>query len=501
MASVKTYQDLKAVGESDSAKMDFVKKAIQAHRGSAVYKEALIANEYDKQRNVTITTFQKLLYKVTGEVVPDNYSANYKLCSNFFHRLVTQLVEYELGNGISWGNPTRAVSEQAAQRHEPSSDVYSELVWDAKNEMYIPQWFIAGTDRKLGEDFDQKVKDAITEAMVGTVSFGFWNYDHMEVFDITEFVPLYDEENGALMAGIRFWQVAPDKPERATLYEIDGLTDYMWKKGKGEIIIPKRTYKETIKGAPVDKEKIYEGDNYEDFPIAPCWSSRQKISAFTGIRENIDAYDLIKSGFCNDVDDASLIYWTISNADGMDEIDLAKFVDSMKRLKAGLVDDKNARAEAHTMDVPYASREAILERLRSDMYDDFMALDPKTIASGATTATQIQAAYEPMNERADELEYCIIDFIQKILKIAGITDKPTFTRSVIVNRQEEVNIALSSLQVLPEEYVTQKILTVLGDGDAYDEIQRQKDAEDMDRMPMEVEEETEETEETQPEQE
>lgn len=477
MASVKTYQDLLDVGQNEKDRMDFVSAAIRAHKGSALYTQAVIANEYDRQRNTTIMQFQKLLYKVTGEVVPDNFSANYKLCSNYFHRLITQLVQYLLGNGASWGKPTREIRGER-------EGAFSEEVWDDKLEMYVPHWFIAGTDKKVGADFDQRLQELVTEAMVGGVAFGFWNYDHMEVFNVREFVPLYDEQNGALMAGIRFWQVAPNKPERATLYELDGLTDYMWENNVGQITTPKRAYKNVTKGAPVDKDHIYDGENYDGFPIIPCWTNRQRTGALLGLRENIDAYDLIKSGFCNDVDDASLIYWTINNAQGMDEIDLASFVDSMKRLHAGLVDTEGASAEAHTMDVPYASREAILDRLRADMYDDFMALDTKAIASGAITATQIEAAYEPMNERADELEYCVLDFIQKLLKIAGIQDKPTFTRSIIVNKQEEANIVLQSAVYMPEEFVTQKLLTIMGDADAYDEIQRQKDAEDMDRLPM-----------------
>ena len=232
----------------------------------------------------------------------------------------------------------------------------------------------------------------------------------------------------------------------------------------------------------MDKEKIYKGENYEGFPIIPMWTNRFKTSAIVGMRENIDCFDLIKSGFANSVDEASMLYWSISNAAGMDEIDLAKFVDQMRRVKAGLVDDEHAKAEAHAMDVPFASREAILTRLRNEIYEDFMALDTKSIAAGATTATQIQAAYEPMNNRADELEFCILDFLQSLLKIAGIEDKPTFTRSIIVNKQEEVQILLQGANYLPEEYVTQKLLTIMGDADAYDEIQRQKDAEDMERM-------------------
>ena len=52
------------------------------------------------------------------------------------------------------------------------------------------------------------------------------------------------------------------------------------------------------------------------------------------IRTQIDAYDLIKSGFANDLDDVSAIYWTLSNTGGMDDVDLAQFVERMKTVKA-----------------------------------------------------------------------------------------------------------------------------------------------------------------------
>ena len=503
--AIKTYQDLMKVGQSEDKRMQFVKAAIVAHKSSGLYQTASIAHQYDMQMNTTICNFQKLLYKVSGEAVPDNFSANYKLCSNFFHRLITQIVQYLLGNGVSWGKPSHEISERTASKYS-ADEVYMQEVWNPKAEMYVQTWFLAGTDKKVGEDFDQRLFELVSDAFVGSVSFGFWNYDHLEVFSVREFVPLYDEENGALKAGIRFWQIAPDKPLRATLYEMDGITDYQCIKSRWSVLEDKHGYMQTITKSETDGEhRIYNGENYDGFPIIPMWTNKFKTSSIIGLRENIDCFDLIKSGYANTIDDASLIYWTLNNAGGMDEVDLAKFVDQIRRVKVGLVDDQEARAEAHTMDVPYASREAILTRLRADIYEDFMAVDTKSIASGAITATQIQASYEPMNAKADELEFCVLDFLQSMLKIAGIDDKPTFTRSVVVNKQEEVTILLQGANYLPEEYVTQKLLTLFGDGDAYDEIQRQKDSEDMARMAIdyddeepekETEEEAEETEET-----
>jgi SPP1 family phage portal protein len=436
-----TYQDLLEVGDTDTARMQFVFGAINKHQNSPAYLISQTADDYDRKRNTTIMQYQKLLYTMSGQAVPDNYSANYKLCSNFFNRFVTQETQYLLGNGVSW-------TEESTQE-------------------------------KLGKDFDTALQKAGHEALVSGVAFGFWNLDHMVVFNLREFVPLYDEENGALMAGIRFWQIDRDKPMRATLYELDGYTDYIKKDGKEEILHDKRSYKLLLRSTEADGTEIYAGENYPTFPIVPLWGNTHKQSELIGLREQIDAYDLIRSGFCNDLDDFSQIFWVIQNGGGMDDIDLAKFVDRMRTVKAAVVEDGGATAESHTVEIPYASREALLDRLRSDLYDDYMALDTKAIAGGAATATQIRAAYEPLNNKADMFEYCVVDFLHGILAIAGIDDTPSFTRSFIVNTQEEIQTILSAASYLDETYITKKVLDILGDGDKAEEILAQMDADEL----------------------
>lgn len=433
-----TYQDLQAIVEDEKERMAFVYRAIMQHKTSDDYGTAKVANDYYRHRNTTITQYQKLLYTVSGQAVPDNWSASYKLTSNFFKRFVTQEVQYLLGNGTTWNGT-------AAER--------------------------------LGVDFDNRLQEAAKKALIGAVSFGFFNLDHVEVFSLLEFVPLYDEENGALSAGVRFWQIDPQKPLRATLYEIDGYTEYIWRSGEGEILQEKRPYKINISYSESDGLEIFDGENYPTFPIVPLWGNHEHQSEIVGLREQIDAYDLIKSGACDTIDEASMVYWTISNAGGMDDIDLAQFVQKMKTVRAAAMGDGQS-AEAHSIDVPVTARETILDRLRKDLYKDYMALDVEAIAGGAITATQIKANYEPLNSKADEFEYCVLEFIRGVLAVAGIEDEPTFTRSVIVNQTEEVQTLISAGEYLDQEYVTSKILTILGDADQIKDVLKRMSAEE-----------------------
>ena len=437
-----TYQDLLKVGEDERDRLDFVYRIINEHKSSKLYQDAVVSEQYYKRHNVTIEQYQKLLYTVTGQAVPDNYSANWKMKHGYFHMFVTQEVQHLLGNGVSWQN-------------EKTAD-------------------------KLGQDIDTQTMKAAKSALIGACSFGFYNKDHVEVFKVTEFAPLYDEEDGALKAGVRFWRIDDSKPLRATFYEPDGYTEYIWRKSTGEILKNKRPYILMVRESVADGAEIYDGRNYPTFPIVPMWANEEHLTSLDGIREQIDCYDLIKSGFANDVDDASLIYWTIQNAGGMDDIDLAKFVERMHTLKAATVDADGATAEAHSMDVPSESRERLLDRLKDDLYMDAMALDLKNISGGATTATQIIASYKPLDSKCDELEYCVLEWLNSILALAGIEDeKPAFTRDYIVNKSEEVQTIVQSAQFLTEDYVTTKIMTILGDGDQAEALIRQRMADDL----------------------
>ena len=440
---MKTYQDFLEVAEkSDRDRMEFVLSAINDHKNSDLYQQAKIAREYDEHRNVTIITVQKLLYTLSGKAIPDNYSANYKLRSAFFPIFMRQETQYLLSNGV--------------------------ILKNAENK------------KRLGRKFDNQIQDLARSALVGGVAYGFWNLDHLEVFTALELVPLLDEENGSLRAGIRFWQVAANKPLRATLYEPDGFTQFIRRSGKEmEILAPKRGYISVEASSEVDGTEILEYQNYPGFPIIPMYGNRARQSELVGQREAIDCYDLIKSGFADTVDEASIIYWTISNAGGMDEIDMARFKETMRRIGVGLVDDDGAKAEAHTLTIPVEAREALLSRLSDDLYRDFQMLDTTKIQGGQKTATEITAAYQQMDNKVDEFEYCVGDFLYQLFALIGIDDDPTFTRSKIVNQLEQTQMVLLAASYLDDETILSKLPWLTQEEIA--NILKRKSAEELER--------------------
>jgi SPP1 family phage portal protein len=421
---VKTYQNLSAISEDVGKVKKFVFDAIDDHKGSKLYKTASIAEKYYAKKNVTIMAFQKMLYNFSGQAVPDLWSANYKLRTHFFRRFVTQQVQYVLSNGVTFQNK------------------------DTKD--------------KLGKKFDTQMQKAAKKAMVDHVSFLFWNLDHVEVFCFADtptdpgFVPLYDEDTGALRAGVRYWHI-DEHTTRATLYEEDGYTEYVKEKGGISIVTEKRSYKKTVISTKADGVSGELNENYSAFPIVPLYANDLHESELEGHRESIDCYDYIKSGMANDIDDTSGFYWVLKNSGGMDDVDLAKFRERMHTVKVATMDDENGSAEAHTLDVPVEAREKMLELLKEDLYADFQIVNVEALSASAKTATEIRAAYQPMDDKCGDFEFFLIDAIQNILTLAGIDDEPSFKWNRIANQTEETNMVMTASPVLGDEWTLKKL--------------------------------------------
>ena len=447
-----TYQDFLQVSDQDFDRSEFVRKVITAHKDSNLYITARIADDYDRSRNTTIMNYQKTVTMVTGQVVPDPFSAAHRSTSNFFNVFITQLNQYLLGNGVDWKGKAPEV---------------------------------------LGKDFDTKLQKAGKNALIGGVSFGFFNLDHIDVFSVLEYAPLYDEEDGSIKAGVRFWQIDDQKPLRATFYELDGYTNYMWSSKYAPpepwVRIREDVYMQSKKPyiirtitSEIDGTEIYAEENYPTFPIVPLWGNPHHQSEIVGLQEKIDAYDFILNGFEDDLDNAQL-YWIIKGAGGMDDPDLMRFLDRLRMVKA-VAPAEGQDVTPVEVNIPVEAREKLLDRLEKQLYKDAMIMNPEDIAGGAATATQIKAAYERQNNKADQFEYCVREFLDNICKIAGVENEASFTRSLIVNTQEEVTTVVSAAEYLDREYVTRKILTLLGDGDQADEVIRRMEEEDRERL-------------------
>lgn len=404
---------------------EFIAQMISEHDLNEAVETARTADLYDHQRNKTINEYVKKIYSSAGVAVQNYVASNNKIASNFFRRLNTQRCTYSLGNGVTFAKNTDAAKA------------------------------------KLGDTFDTEIYRAGYLALIHGVSFVFFNFDHIHVFPLTEFVPLWDENDGTLRAGLRYWRIDSTKPTIAILYTEDGYRRYKSKGGyaKFEKDGEKRSYKQTISKAPADAEpEVVAEENYSRLPIVPLWGSRLHQSTLIGLQQSIDSYDLIRSGFANDLQDCAQIYWILENYGGMKEEELQRFRDQILLQHIAVADTTDGGAiKPYTQDVPYAARTAYLQTIRQDIYEDFGGFDTKAISASNQTATAINSAFQPLDENADDFENQIETCIRSILGLIGIDDVPVFKRNRISNQLEQVQMLMLEAPYLDRQTILENL--------------------------------------------
>lgn len=412
-----TFQDF----EQAADKRAFVQSLISNHKGSHLFRTAIDADRYDRQRNTAIMDFTRKIFTQDGSRVNDPTSTFAPIPSNFFRRLNVQRNMYSLGNGITFEDEE-----------------------------------VKG---KLGADIDEQLQKAGYYALIHGLSFIMWDADKTFIIPVTEFAPLWDEYTSALRAGVRFWQLAPDKPLIAVLYEEDGYTEFRSRKNSAlELYREKQPYKLRVETSAALGETVTGGENYSSLPIVPLWGSKLRQSTLVGMKPSIDAYDLIKSGFADNVSQCAQVYWIIDNAGGMESSDFNEFRQNLLFRRVATVDaDSGVKITPYTQEIPHTANEVALNQLRQSIYEDFGGFDVYSVSSAAKTATEINAAYQPLDENADDYEYQIIEAVKGLLALQGIDATPIFKRNRIANQAEQTTMVITAAPYLDEQAILEHL--------------------------------------------
>lgn len=259
------------------------------------------------------------------------------------------------------------------------------------------------TKKRLGADFDHLLSRLGECALLHGVSYGYWNADHLEIIEMARaagsgFFPLLDEMTGELMLGVQFWQLGAKRPMFLRLFEQDGVT-ILRVSGKQVDVSPGENG--VCAHAPPRRAPAIPS-TWSIKATGACRSSPShanqegKSELTPAIQAKIDAYDNILSDFADNLARANDVYWVLNNFSGTTE-DIAEMLEEISRIKAvaNLSDGSGsgATAEPHTIEVPYAARQAALNLLERALYNDYMALDMASLTGGSLTNVAIRAAW------------------------------------------------------------------------------------------------------------
>lgn len=429
--------------ENDRVK--FIATAIEEHRKSDAYNIALDAELYDRQQNSTINSVVRTIYTKAGIPIEDPVSSNNKIASNYFHRLNTDRVSYLLGNGVSF-------TDHVTKTVHPDGTVE---VHDETKETF-------------GDDFDTTLYELIYSGEISGKSYAYVTdagdgKREIHLYKLTEFVPLLDEYDGTLRAGIRFWCLEWGKrPVSAVLYEEDGFTEYRTKKDKQglelEVFAEKRNYNLITSTTEIRGTEVIGGENPFGWklPIVPYYAAYEQ-STLVGLKASIDAYDLIASGFANDLKDVAQIYWLIGGALGTDDESVNKFRERLLFQHIGVIDQDNSSVTPYVQEIPHEARKIFLDNQRASLYEGFGGLDIKQLINGDRTATEIDANYNPIDQEADRFETRVTKFIHSLLDLVGIKDVPTYKRNKVINQLEQTQAVMMAADVLSKRMTLKKL--------------------------------------------
>lgn len=431
---------------------EFIRRAIAAHQSSTAYQEARTSRSYYYGENETISQRQNLIYDKMGKAHVDEWTPNNKLKSLWYHNAIDQRVSYLLAaDGVTFAKP------------------------DTKKKLETPQYRL-----------DAQVSLATMEAYIGGESYSFLNNDHIEVFDFEHYVKIPDERDGSMSMGIKYWRLADDTPLSAYLFELDGYSVF-WEDADGQLTMDgkKRPYRQTVTRSAVSEE-IAPGAPYPGFPIVPLSCNLRGTPLLHGVRDTLDALDLSRSTSVNHVD-SDFVYWLFEGYGGMDKFDIAAALADLRVLH-GLATqnygDVGAHITPHTVQAPFEGLHTTIEEVKRQLNFDFSVFDPQQIAaSGNATATQIRAAYDPLNVETNIFENMhLIPYVSRILELAEIKDTFSFKRDAITNHQEDMQTLLMLAPYLDAEYVREAGMTILGDADRVEEVARRMDADAAARL-------------------
>lgn len=177
----------------------------------------------------------------------------------------------------------------------------------------------------------------------------------------------------------------------------------------------------------------------------------------------IDAYDIVISGYVNDVMDIQQVIYILENYAGTD---LGDFTTELKRYKTVAVGNDGidgGRGDLRTLsiDIPVEARNSLLDILKKQIYTAGQALSRDVTSVGNASGETLKFFYRDLDLKVGdkEVEFTagLKELVRTILKVNGeSSDTPitiTFARNRISSDKEQAEICKDSVGVVPMELI------------------------------------------------
>lgn len=413
-----------------------MKKLIRLHQRAhgKLVRDSMRAERYYRKKNDIL----KIGARSAGSENP-MHSADNRIPSNFYNILVNQKASYLFTAPPIFDTGNAGLNEA-----------------------------VAGC---LGDDFAKVCKNLCINASNCVVAWlHYWTNENEEfryaVIDSKQCIPIWTNDLEKELSGfLRMYDQTDDDGRVYNIYEYwDKTTCYSFYK-ENQAAMDKLQFYNSYGLRPYGLTDTFDGSavynhDFGEVPFIPFFNNAEGGNDLDDIKELIDTYDKVYSGYLNDIEDIQEVIFVLSGYEGES---LAEFLHKLKKYKTIKIDgDDTGKGGLSTLtiDIPVEAREKMLTMTRKAIFEQGMGIDPDPQNFGNSSGVALSYLYSLLELKAGlmetEFRSGFSQLIKAICRFLGATPDTiiqTWTRTAVRNDSELAAIAAQSVGVLSNRTV------------------------------------------------
>lgn len=326
----------------------------------------------------------------------------------------------------------------------------------------------------LGDDYERISKQLCLNAgNAGVAWLHVWIDAETRQFkyacvDSKEIIPIYSRSLDKKLLGVLRTYNTIDETNGLvyTVYEYwndKECTTYRHEKGKSLETLEE--YNSIMYTDSINGESSISSTFTHDFgvvPFIPFKNNELETDDLKPIKDLVDVYDKVYSGFVNDTDDVQEVIFVLTNYGGQDKQEFLQDLKQYKLIKMdndGMGDQSNVTTLA--IDIPAEARTLILERTKQQIFISGQGVNPETDKLGNSSGVALKFLYSLLELKVGNMEtqfrsgYATL--VKLILKYLGAKEdvkiKQTWTRNSINNDTEMAQVVSSLSAITSRENI------------------------------------------------
>lgn len=439
-------------------------------------------------------------YWLDGQKIEDETKSNFTLSHPFHKILVDQKAAYIAGNPV-------VVSVAEPDVDDPKNPSPQELKAQEETDKF---------QEKLLDLIDQGFDDLIPDWVIGASNKGIeWVHFYVSpdgeleycIIPAEQIIPVYDTQyQEELMYVIRFYtyDLINEKGDSEKRYKVE-----WWSKDGVEYWVqtlsnnfshdpdyefnPGPHWFTFNTASPSAKEK----NSWGRIPFVPLLNNSQGHTDLRPIKALIDAYDKVKSGWVNDLNDFQEMIYVLKGYQGLQSEaqkglhELAIFVQNLKTHKAIAVDGDKGGVETLKAEIPVEAKEKFLTITRKEIFYFGEGIDVDNENFNSPSGIALKFLYSSLDLKANriirKLKKSLQEFMWFVTEYINRTGNTTYdsteivftmNKAVIFNEKEKIDGLVASEGMLSKQ-------TILENHPYVDDVEQEMgrlDAEEQDRM-------------------